>query len=327
MSIQADTILDKNLEICDAHHHLWDFPNSKYLTDELLEDLSSGHNIISTIYIECGFAYNVDLPEHLASVGETKFVDTLAGKVLKRTDGRSAVCKAIVGFTDLSRGAQTEESLAAHLEASARFCGVRHATGWDADPNIRNAHTHPTEGLMLTPSFEQGIRALTALDLTFDAWLYHPQISELTMLAKNNPNQIIILDHLGGPIGIGSYANQKAVVFERWRKDISSLAEHENVYIKLGGLAMRFSGMINKEETNISPDQLAEVTAPYYLHAIEMFGVERCMFESNFPVDRVGASYRTIWSSFKHLTKNFSPSEKRALFKGTAEKVYCREIK
>lgn len=247
--------------------------------------------------------------------------------MFKNTAGRLAACKAIVGFTDLSQGPKTEESLETHLAASSRFCGVRHATGWDADPNIRNAHTHPTEGLMLTPRFGEGIRALTALGLTFDAWLYHPQIPELTTLAKNNPNQIIILDHIGGPIGIGSYANQKTAVFERWKNDISLLAEHENVYVKLGGLAMPFSGMISKEDTNISPSRLAELTRPYYLHAIEMFDVERSMFESNFPVDRVGASYQTIWNSFKHLTKNFSSSEKRALFRSTAEKVYCTETK
>lgn len=327
MNTLAGRVLEKNLEICDAHHHLWDFPDSTYLADELLEDVCSGHNIVSTIYMECGHAYDVDSPDHLAPVGETRFVDNLAEKIFKRTDGRLAACKAIVGFTDLAQGPKTEESLETHLAASSRFCGVRHATGWDADPNIRNAHTHPTEGLMLTPSFGQGIRAVTALDLTFDAWLYHPQISELTTLAKKNPNQIIILDHIGGPIGIGSYANQKAAVFERWKKDISLLAEYQNVYIKLGGLAMPFCGMLNRQDTNISSDQLADVTAPYYLHVIEMFDVERCMFESNFPVDRVGASYPTIWSSFKYLTKNFSSSEKRALFKGTAEKVYCRDKK
>ena len=324
MKTQADTVSDKSLEICDAHHHFWDFPGSTYLADQLLEDVCSGHNIISTIYMECGYAYDAALPDHLASVGETRSVDNLAEQLFKRTNGRVAACKAIVGFTDLSQGPQTEESLETHLAASSRFCGVRHATGWDADPNIRNAHTLPTEGLMLTPSFERGIRALTALDLTFDAWLYHPQICELTILAKNNPNQTIILDHIGGPIGIGSYATQKVAVFEQWKKDISLLADHGNVYIKLGGLAMPFSGMVNKQDTNISSDRLAEVTAPYYLHVIEIFGVERCMFESNFPVDRAGASYPTIWSSFKHLTKNFSSSEKRALFKDTAEKVYCR---
>jgi len=322
MKMKPNKILEKELEICDAHHHIWDFPTSKYLADELLEDFVSGHNVTSSVYMECGHAYDTSLPKHLASTGETKFIENFAEEILKRTNGDVAACKAIVSYTDLCLGSRTQESLEAHLAASNRFCGVRHATGWDADKNIRNAHTKPTEGLMLTKEFSNGIRALTKLNLSFDAWLYHPQILEFATLAKNHPNQIMVLDHVGGPLGIGRYAGARKLVYEQWKKNISLLATQENVYVKLGGLAMSITGMVNKRLPNIDTIQLAALTAPYYLHVIDKFGAERCIFESNFPVDKVGVSYSTLWNSFKYITQSFSPSEKLALFKGTAEKIY-----
>ncbi len=323
MNTKADIILEPSLEICDAHHHIWDFPNSTYMAPQLLSDLDTGHNVTSTIYMECGYGYDTDGPEHLAPVGETRFIDGLAAKIRTQTNGHIEACKSIVGYADLCLGTKTRETLEAHIATSSRFSGVRHATGWDADINIRNAHTNPTEGLMLTEDFAQGIRVLTELNLSFDAWLYHPQIKELTTLAKKAPNQIMVLDHIGGPIGIGSYSNETKNVYEQWKTDISSLAEQENVYVKLGGLAMPFCGMgLNKTDTDVTAERLAQMTGPYYLHVIEKFGVDRCMFESNFPVDKVGVTYSTLWNSFKYLTLTFSRPEKHALFSGTAKKVY-----
>ena len=181
---------------------------------------------------------------------------------------------------------------------------------------------------MLTSNFVDGIRALAHLNLTFDAWLYHPQITELVELSKKVPHQKIILDHMGGILGIASYTGQKTEIFNQWKKDISLAAEQENIFVKLGGLAMSICGMgFNKREKPATLYELTQVTAPYYSHVIDKFGVNRCMFESNFPVDKVGVSYKTLWNSFKFLTKSFSNSEKKALFKGTAEKIYMRPIK
>jgi predicted TIM-barrel fold metal-dependent hydrolase len=328
MNTQAEAILNKNLEICDAHHHIWDFPNSKYLAEELLEDLLCGHNITSSIYMECGYGYDQTLPKHLAPIGETRLIDQFADDVLSRTNGRIHACKAIVGYADLSRGDSVKEVLECHLEQSERFVGIRHATGWDSDTKIRNAHTHPSEGLMLTSNFVDGIRSLAHLNLTFDAWLYHPQIIELVELSKKVPHQKIILDHVGGILGIASYSSQTKEIFNQWKNDISLAAEQENIFVKLGGLAMSICGMgFNKREKPATLDELTQVTAPYYSHVIDKFGVNRCMFESNFPVDKVGVSYKTLWNSFKYLTKSFSDSEKKALFKGTAEKTYMPSIK
>ncbi|MGB0637253.1 MAG: amidohydrolase family protein [Gammaproteobacteria bacterium] len=326
MTTQTDTILDKDLEICDAHHHIWDFPTNTYLVDELITDLSSGHNVTSTIYMECGYGYDTNLPSHLASVGETSFVDNCAKDIFKKTNGGIAACKAIVGYTYLTLGAQTQESLELHMATSNRFAGVRHATAWDADSNIRNAHTNPTAGQMLTQAFGHGTRLLTKLNLSFDTWLYHPQIQEFCQLAKQHPNQIMVLDHLGGLIGIESYSSRKQSVQKKWKKDMSLLSERENVYIKLGGLAMPLCGKdFHKRQTEIVAEELAEATASYYLHAIDAFGTHRCMFESNFPVDKVGVTYRTLWDSFKHITRNFSLKDKQALFKRNTENVYCSE--
>jgi L-fuconolactonase len=324
MNTQADTVLDHNLEICDAHHHIWDFPTGKYLADELLGDLLSGHNVTSSIYVECGYGYDQTLQPHLAPVGETKLVDQFADDVLIRTNGRIHACKAIVGYADLSQGNRVKEVLEAHLEQSRRFVGIRHATGWDSDAKIRNAHTFPSERLMLTPNFVDGIRSLADMGLTFDAWLYHPQIKELVALSKKVPNQKMILDHVGGVLGIASYRGKKEEIFEQWKTDISLAAQQENIFVKLGGLAMSICGMgFNKRAIPVTAEELMRVTAPYYLHVIEKFGVDRCMFESNFPVDKVGVSYRTLWNSFKYLTQNFSNCEKNALFKHTAERIYA----
>ena len=107
------------------------------------------------------------------------------------------------------------------------------------------------------------------------------------------------------------------------KRDISQLAQCENVFAKLGGLVMSLSGFgYHKRDAPPGSEELARDTAPYHLHAIECFGVERCMFESNFPVDKVSCSYNVLWNSFKRMTADLSEEEKSALFHGTATTVY-----
>jgi predicted TIM-barrel fold metal-dependent hydrolase len=159
--------------------------------------------------------------------------------------------------------------------------------------------------------------------LSFDAWLYHPQIPELTDLARAFPETIIVLDHFGGPLGIGPFTGQADAVFNEWKQSIDALATCPNVVAKLGGINMPLNGFAwHKRDSPPTSTQLADATQRYYLHMVERFGVARCMFESNFPVDKVSCSYAVLWNSFKRIAKGFTSAEKAALFHDTAANVY-----
>ena len=320
--VEEDT-LEPQLKICDPHHHLWQHPNNTYLAEEFLQDINSGHKISSTVFVECMSSYYKDSSKALAPVGETKFIEELAERNVKNRS-RTDIAKAIVGFADLLLGDAVEKVLDAHLEESPyRFKGIRHACGWDSSDQIRNSHTNPKRFLYLDETFQKGFAKLFDYGFTFDAWLYHPQHQDLITLAKSFPNQIIIVDHVGGPLGIGPYQNKQQSVFQCWKKTISQLAECENIFMKLGGLSMATSGFEwhkkNKPPTSL---QLAEATAPYLNFCIEKFGTKRCMFESNFPVDKISCSYNILWNSFKRITGSFSIDEKRDLFHDVAVKIY-----
>jgi L-fuconolactonase len=322
-----ESALEPTLPIIDPHHHLWDYPKvtgGRYLLDELLADTGSGHNIVATVFMECASMYRESGPESLRPVGETEFVQGIAAMSASGTYGATRVAAGIVGFADLSLGASVREVLAAHLVASPnRFRGIRHAAGWHVSDDIRNSHSNPPQGLLLQKKFREGFAQLQPLGLSFDAWLYHPQIPELTDLARAFPQTTIVLDHFGGPLGIGPYAGQADAVFNEWRKSIDELAKCTNVVAKLGGINMAINGFAwHKHEQPPTSEQLTAATKHYYLYMIERFGVERCMFESNFPVDKISCSYSVLWNSFKRIASNFSAAEKAALFHDTAKRVY-----
>ena len=324
-----EEVLDPDLPICDPHHHLWHYPRnpelprSRYLLDELLDDIGSGHNVVSTVFMECGSMYRANGPEALAPVGETEFVNGVAAMSASGTYGDARVCAAIVGYANLNHGAAVGEVLDAHAAASPRFRGIRHAAGWDASEEVRNSHTDPTEGMLADPTFREGFQELGKRGMTFDAWLYHPQIPELTALAQAFPEQLIVFDHFGGPLGIGPYAGRRAEIFAHWKDAVAELARCENVVAKLGGLVMAVNGFgFHKRERPATSEELVAATRDYHLHMIDCFGPERCMFESNFPVDKVSCSYPVLWNSFKRLAAGFSPAEKAALFHDTAARVY-----
>lgn len=319
-----EEILEPGLPICDPHHHLWDFPTHRYLLPELLADTGSGHNVRSTVFVECTSMYRADGPAALRPVGETEFVNGAAAMAASGRYGETRACAGIVGFADLQLGADVAEVLRAHIAAgNGRFKGIRHAAGWDASDTIRKSHTNPPPGLMADKSFRAGFAELKPLGLSFDAWFYHPQIPELTDLARAFPEQPIVLDHLGGPLGIGPYAGRRDEVFNTWRKSIRELAVCPNVSLKLGGLGMKISGFdFHKAERPPSSEQLAAAWRPYVETAIEAFGATRCMFESNFPVDKVSASYALYWNAFKRLAAGASAVEKAALFHDTAVRFY-----
>jgi predicted TIM-barrel fold metal-dependent hydrolase len=318
-----EEVLEPALPICDPHHHLWDHPGRRYLLDELLADTGSGHDVRATVFVECLSMYRAEGPVPLRPVGETEFVNGIAAMSASGRYGPTRVAAGIVAFADLSLGDGVGAVLDAHLAASPRLRGIRHATAWDASEAIRNAHTKPPAGLLGAAGFRRGFAELARRGLTFDAWLYHPQLPELTDLARAFPDTTIVLDHFGGPLGIGPYQGRRAEVFAAWRGAIRALAGCPNVVAKLGGLVMPLNGFgFHKRERPPTSAELAEATREWYLHAIDCFGVGRCMFESNFPVDKVSASYRALWNSFKLIAAKFSAGEKAALFHDTAARVY-----
>ena len=320
----GEDVLEPELAICDPHHHLWDHPGNRYLLDELLEDISSGHNVVSTVFVECMSMYRAGGPEALRPVGETEFVQGVAAMSASGRYGPARVAAGIVSYADLALGDSVVPVLEAHMAASpSRFRGIRHAAGWHMSHEIQNSHTNPPPGLLLDAGFRRGFQHLERFGLSFDAWLYHPQLPELTDLARAFPGVTIILDHFGGPLGIGPYAGRLDEVFLEWRPAFDELATCPNVVVKLGGLNMPRNGFgWEKRDRPPTSQELAEATSHYYLHAIERFGPERCMFESNFPVDKVSCSYRVLWNAFKRIAAGFSAAEKRALFHDTATRVY-----
>ena len=319
----TEEALEPQLPIVDPHHHLWDHPQNRYLLDELLADTGSGHHITATVFVECMSMYRADGPDEMQPVGETEFVNGVAAMSASGRYGATRVAAGIVGFADLTLGERVGAVLDAHLAASPRFRGIRHAAGWDASDEVRNSHTKPPRGLFLESGFRRGFAELGRRGLSFEAWLYHPQLSDLVDLAKAFPETTIVLDHFGGPLGIGPYAGKRAEIFQSWKGAIRSVADRPNVVAKLGGLVMPLNGFgLHKRAEPVTSIELSDLTREWYLHAIDVFGPARCMFESNFPVDKVSCSYRVLWNSFKRTTATFSATEKTAMFSGTATRVY-----
>ncbi len=326
----SEEIIDHDIEIVDPHHHLWPGPprtegvnaENRYLLEDLWKDTESGHKVLKTVFVECGQGYFEHGPEAMKPVGETKFVIEVADEAT--LDTSKAQIEGIVGHADMMLGSSAREVLEAHVEeGKGRFKGIRHGASWDESEEIRNSHSIPIRHIYLDSKFQQGIEQLDALNLTLDAWNYHKQIKELTELAKCFPNLKIVQNHFGGPLGIGPYKNKREEVFSEWKDSISELAERENVYMKLGGLAMPINGWgWHKRERPATSEELVEKHGKYYLHAINSFGVKRCMFESNFPVDKRSISYPVLWNGFKRVVRDYSLEEKEFLFSKTATEFY-----
>ncbi len=326
---RQEEIIAPELPIVDPHHHLWD-RGSRYLFDEFKADYASGHNVRATVFVQCDAMYRADGDPAFAPVGETEFVNGVAAMSASGAYGPTRVCAGIVGFADLQLGARVDAVLEAHLRAAGdQFRGVRGRSVWDADPSIKGSSRDFPPGLLLDAAFREGYARLAAHGLTFDAWLFHPQIPELADLAGKFPATPVILDHIGAPLGIGVYAGKRDEVFADWKRNLNALAERPNVHVKLGGLAMHLFGFdigVADRARPASSEELAALWRPYIETCIELFGVERCMFESNFPVDKRAASYAVLWNAFKRLAQGYSDPEKAALFAGTACRVYRLSI-
>ncbi len=323
-ALHSEPALEPELDIIDAHHHLFDRPQWPYRLEDLLGDFGQGHSVRASVYVQCGEHYLAEGPPQLRPVGETRFVDEAARRSLHASEGAVHACAAIVAFADLGLGAAVDEVLEAHLQAApTRFRGIRHGLSTDPDPAYARSGPRPRPGLMADPAFREGFGRLAPHGLSFDAWLYHPQIPELVELARAFPDTTIVLDHVGGPLGLGGYAGRRDEVFAQWRDSIATLARCPNVVVKLGGLGMRLTGF-GFEEAESPPDSatLAAAWKPWIETCIEAFGVERAMFESNFPVDGCSSGYGVLWNAFKRITAGASADEKAALYRLTACQVY-----
>jgi L-fuconolactonase len=319
-----EEIIEPGLAIVDPHHHLWERDEHRYLIHELLADTGSGHNITQTVFIECGSMYRSDGPVEMKPVGETEFVNGTAAMSASGRYGPTRLCAGIVGHADLRLGDAVARVLETQIAAGdGRFRGIRHSVTWDASDALAKARTNPPKGQMLDPTWRSGFARLAPLNLTFEAWLYHPQLLDLADLARAYPQTTIILNHVGGPIGVGPYKGKEAEIFAQWKAGIAEVAKSQNVVVKLGGLGM-LMGMFDfsaREQPPSSTD-LATAYRPYIETCIAAFGVDRAMFQSNFPPDGVSSSYPVLWNAFKRLASGYSTSEKAMLFSGTAKRVY-----
>lgn len=320
---RVEEAVDAQQRIVDPHHHLWNRGGSTYLAPELLADTGATHNVTQTVFVECMSKYNRDAPEPLQPVGETVFV---AAEAAKMREGVGATIEGIVGFADLALGDAVEEVLRAHEEAAGGlFRGVRHGTAWSSDPTIGIAHTNPPEGLLGDPTFRAGAAKLASMGHSFDAWLFHPQLDELVAFARALPELSIVLDHLGAPLGVGEYAGADDEVRRVWAASLAELATCSNVTLKIGGI-----GMDNYFGTGWTADEIPPSSEAVAAHwgdrirwCIDTFGPGRCMFESNFPVDRQSLTYAVVWNAFQRIVADhFDQAERDDLFWRSASRVY-----
>lgn len=315
----TEEIIEPDLPIVDPHHHLWPEGGAlPYGIAELEADVGSGHRIETTVFVECGAAYHADGPDHLRPVGETAFVASQAAMTSR------PLIAGIVGRADLRLGDRLDEVLDAHVEAGGgRFRGIRHALARAEHPDSLRIPGRAPEGLADDPAFRAGVARLGERGFTYDTWNYHYQLGELLGLARAVPDTVIVLDHVGTPLGVGPYAGKREEIFATWRTDIAELARCDNVVVKLGGLAMPDNGFgWDAAERPPTSDDVVAAHAPWYQHTIECFGADRCMFESNFPIDRWSLSYQVLWNALKKIAAGASPDERTALFAGTARRTY-----
>jgi predicted TIM-barrel fold metal-dependent hydrolase len=324
LALHQEEIIDPARPIIDPHHHLWDRGGQRYLIDELAADIASGHNVVATVYVEARSMYRAGGPEALRPIGEVEFASGAAAMSASAGYGNAEICAGIVGHVNLMLGEAAREVLEAEIAAgNGRFRGIRHSSPWDADPEVAGIYALRPKGLLLDPTFRKGFACLAPLALSYDSWLFHPQIGELADLARAFPDTRIVLDHCGGPIGVGGYANRREEIFKDWKASIQDIAKCPNVAVKLGGVAMCLLGYdFHKRARPPSSEQAAAAWRPYIETCIEAFDPSRAMFESNFPPDKGQCSYQVIFNAFKRIAAQYSEAEKTALFSKTAEDVY-----
>ncbi|MEP5939109.1 MAG: amidohydrolase family protein [Erythrobacter sp.] len=342
----SEEILEPDLPIIDPHHHFWDLrpmvpmfpeprhrfiesilPTAYYTFDHLLDHIKTGHNIIGTVFMECGAFYRADTTEDMKVVGEVEYVNGVAAQSASGLYGNLRACAGIVGHADLMLGSRAGAVLDRLQQAAPdRFRGIRYAAAWDADPEVLGVPIQKVEGLYREAAFREGFAELGKRGLSFDAWIVEPQLPDVIDLARAFPDTPICLDHCGTPLGMASYTGKLEERFGIWRDNIRELAKCENVSVKLGGLAMHNCALPPEgPAAGVGSEALAEMWRPYVETCIEALGPERGMFESNYPVDRWGATYPVLWNAFKRITSGASADEKSALYAGNAARFYRLE--
>jgi predicted TIM-barrel fold metal-dependent hydrolase len=323
LKLRSEDVIEPERPIIDAHHHIWN-RHAPYLADQLLADLKTGHMVRATVFAECSFMYRADGDPRFASVGEVEYINGIAAAFASNCYGPIRACAGIVGRVDLTMGAYAGEVLRACLErAPDRFRGIRQMAGWDESPEVSTLMRPPPKDLLLDSRFREGFAQLGPLGLSFDGMCYHPQLPQLIDLVDAFPDTTVVVNHLGGLVRRGPYRNDPDAVLKGWTKNIRELGKRPNTFMKIGGLAMRSFGFdfIDRDLPPTSTE-LAEAWRPLVETCIEAFGPERTMFESNFPVDRAGVSYRVLWNTYKRIAASYSESEKKSLFAGAAIRAY-----
>jgi len=325
LASRREPALEPELPIIDPHHHLIDRPESgTYLLRDILADIDSGHNVVATVYLEWLSMYHAQGPEEMRPVGEIEFANGVAAMCASGGYGAPRVCAGIVGHGELTLGARVAPVLEAMIAAgNGRFRGIRFITASDPDQGQWGAIATRPQGWLLDRTVREGFAQLAPLGLSFDTYMYHPQLGDLTDLARAFPQTRIVLNHVGGAIGLGRYQGKRDAVFSDWRAKIHELAACPNVHVKLGGMGMKVFGFdFHEGELPPSSERLATAWRPYVETCIEAFGPSRAMFESNFPVDKGSYSYGVFWNACKRLAQGASAGEKADLFHGTASRFY-----
>src|SRR5262245_58480038 len=324
----TEEIIDPARPIVDPHHHLWERGGLRYMIEDMAADMASGHNIVATVYVDCRSMYRAGGPEAFRPVGEVEFANGVAAMAASGGYGKGAMCAGIVSHVNLLLGDDAKAVLEAEIAAgNGRFRGIRHSSAWDPDPDVAGMYASRPKGLLLDATFRKGFACLAPLGLSFDAWLFHPQLPDFVDLARAFPDTRIVLDHCGGPAGIGRFAGRREEVFPEWKASIQEIARCPNVVVKLGGLAMCLLGYdFHQRPKPPSSEEAAAAWRPYIETCIEAFGPDRCMFESNFPPDKGQCSYQVIFNAFKRLAAQYSETEKTALFSKTAAEFYRLKV-
>ena len=330
LALTTEETLEPEMPICDAHHHFWDFrmeriPYHRYLLHELAADLNSGHNVRSTVFLEARAMYRPDGPEELRPVGEVEFVQGLAAASATGLYGPAKAAAAIIGHANLNLGDDVERVLDALQAASPnRFRGIRQSVGWDPHPEIEN---RGTEHQLASAEFRTGARVLARRGLVYENTVYFPQLAEAAEFANAVPDLTIISNHIGGLMRVGPYGNRDDEVLPAWREGIATLAKCPNVVMKLGGVGQpRYGFDWHTREKPIGSEELADALSPLMTYCIDQFGPERCMFESNFPPDKVSYSYNVMYNAFKRMTASYSATERAAMFHDNAVRVYSIDV-
>jgi L-fuconolactonase len=318
-ALTREAPVDPQRRIIDPHHHLWAESSWTYLLDDLLGDTGATHNVTDTVFMECRSSYREVGSDELRPVGETEFAAVQA----QASEGSGTRIAGIVGFADLTLGVGVEAVLQAHeIAGQGRFRGIRHITSWDPSPRLQLGRKNNPD-LMSDPAFRRGLVRLGELNYTFDAWVYHPQLPQMVDLARAAEETTIVLDHLGGPLGVDPYTNRDAVR-SQWRSSMRALGDCPNVVVKLGGVGMDsvFGMGWSTRERPPGSDEVVQWWGDDIRWCIDTFGPARCMFESNYPVDRMSLGYGVIWNAFQKIASSYTSDEQEDLFVDTAARVY-----